>query len=104
MMGITCLGASKAPLQFTLRQPHDRRTAVHVVRWQRAGKEAIQQISHFRLLEFLTGLDRRSAGVCCGKPLQSVQAAEPSARQIRHQLLETPARIESSGEGWAPRE
>src|SRR5439155_7149716 len=94
------LAAAKPALQLLARQLDDRRAAMYVVRREVGREELQQQLTHLALFQVLPGLDGRPAGERCGEVLQPVgPAAEPSACEIGHELLEARARVESRVRG-----
>src|SRR5512143_4194939 len=87
---------SEPPFELPLGQLHDRRPAVHVVRRQGSREQAPHQLPRLLWIEVMPGLDRRPAGEGRGETLQPVRpATEASARQIAHQLLQTPGGLEA---------
>src|SRR2546427_5217397 len=89
------LPPAKPALQLLAGQLYDRRAPMHVVRRKVGREQPEEQLAHLALVEPLARLDRGPAGVSCGEALEPVgPAAEPPARQVRHQLPEAGAGIE----------
>src|SRR5205814_7059672 len=85
----------KPSLQLVLWQLDDGGPPVHVVRRERRAEQPAHQLTHLLELEPLARLDRGPAREAGGEALEAVRpTAEPAAREIRHQLLETACGVE----------
>src|SRR5439155_1703769 len=96
-------GPPKPALQLLLRQLHQARPAMDVVRRERGGEEADDQLAHFVRVQAVAGLDGGAAGVRRGKALQAVlPSAEPPPREVGDELLEAAGRLEAGlgAGGW----
>src|SRR6266566_7413423 len=90
------LPPAKTPLQLLFRQLHDGGATVDIVRREGRREQPGHQLVHLPGVELLACLDGRAAREGSGKTLQAVRPpAEPPASQVRHELLETPRRVEA---------
>src|SRR6185503_4934297 len=97
---------SKAPLELIPRQIHDRAAAMHVMGWERRGRERDEEGAHLLRRERITRLDRGLARHRRRESLvSSMQSGRAIAAQRSERLAQTPLRIEARvRHGDAPHE
>src|SRR4029450_4886910 len=84
----------EAPIELIPRDLHDRRSAVHVVRWQGGAGETHVERLHLSGRQDVTGLDRRLAGDRRGESLvPRCRARHAIARERIERIAQAPQRI-----------
>src|SRR4029453_1953336 len=85
----------EAAIELIPRDLHDRRSAVHVVRWQGGAGETHVERLHLSGRQDVTGLDRRLAGDRRGESLvPRCRARHAIARERIERIAQAPQRIE----------